>query len=116
MLLWEQRYWVLFFSFRADPLSEERNITGGQKHKQEVTNFASLINMAEILSNVSNRHLTKTIRGPWASIRSPDTNSYCISANTMQLLPVLQQQLGHTFDHTLKTSTVILVSSFEQTE
>ena len=34
-------------------------------------------------------------------IRSPHKNSYCISANAMQLLPVLPQQLGHKFGHTV---------------
>ena len=54
-------------------------------------------------------------RGPWATIRSRDKNDYYISANTMQLLPELPQQLGHKFDHTIKRLTVILVSPFEQT-
>ena len=31
-------------------------------------------------------------------ICSPDKNSYSISANTMQLLPVLPQQQGHKSD------------------
>ena len=35
-------------------------------------------------------------------IRSSDENSHYISANTMQLLPVLPQQLGHTFDIAVK--------------
>ena len=52
----------------------------------------------------------KKQEGPWATIRSPDKNSYCISVNAMQLLPVLPQQ-GHIFDHTVKRSKVILVST-----
>ena len=51
----------------------------------------------------------------WATIRSPDKNSCCISANIMNLLPVLPQQIGHKFNHIVKRSTVIVVSSFEQT-
>ena len=53
-------------------------------------------------------------RGQWDMIRSPDKNSYGITANAMQLLPVLPQQLGHKFDHTIKRSKVILVLSFQQ--
>ena len=55
----------------------------------------------------------KQSRGTWATIRSPDRNSHCISANDMQLLPVLKQQLGHKVDHTVKRSKVILISAFE---
>ena len=49
------------------------------------------------------------------TIRSPDKNSYCISAKALQLLPVLPQQLGQKFDHTIKRSKIILVLSFQQT-
>ena len=48
-------------------------------------------------------------------IRSPDKNSFYLSENAMQLLPVLPEQLGHKFDLIQKRSKVILVSSFEQT-
>ena len=48
-------------------------------------------------------------------IRLPDENKYCISANTMQLFPVLPKQLRHKFDDTIKRSNIILVSPFEQT-
>ena len=40
--------------------------------------------------------------------------SYCISANAMQLLPVLPQQLGQKSDHIIKRSKIILESSFQQ--
>ena len=46
-------------------------------------------------------------RGPWATIRSP---AYLqMPCNS---LPVLPQQLGHKFDHTIKRSKVILVSFY----
>ena len=35
-------------------------------------------------------------------------------ATAVQRLPVLQQRLGHKFDHTVKRSKATLVSSFEQ--
>ena len=43
-------------------------------------------------------------------ISSHDKNSYCISANAMQLLPVMPQQLGHQFlpTPTIKRAKVIL--------
>ena len=53
----------------------------------------------------------KNTRGPWATIRSPDKNSYCISANVM-LLSVLPQQLGHNFDHEkIKGHPSIIISA-----
>ena len=60
-------------------------------------------------------HQTQT-RGPWATIHSPDKNSYCTSANATQFLPLLPQQLGYKSDHTIKRSKVIIVSLFEQTK
>ena len=57
--------------------------------------------------------LHRKTRGLWAMIHSPDKNSCCLSVNAMQILPVLPQQLGHKFDHTIKRSNIIQVSSFQ---
>ena len=46
-------------------------------------------------------------RGPWATVHS---SIYLQMPRNS--LPVLPQQLGHKFDHTIKRSKVILVSSF----
>ena len=60
-------------------------------------------------------HILIKTKGPRAMICSPDKNNYCISANAIQLLSVLPQQLGQKFDHMVQRSEVNLVSSFEQT-
>ena len=52
----------------------------------------------------------KQTRGPWTMIHLPDKNSYWISTNVMQFLPVLPQPLGYKFDYIIKRSKVILVS------
>ena len=52
-------------------------------------------------------------RGPRGTICSPDKNSYCTSVNAMELLPVLPQQSGHKFDHTIKRSKIIWTNSVD---
>ena len=68
-----------------------------------------------VIRTAAKRITDMQTRGTWATIRSPDKNRYCLSANAMQFRRVLRQQLGHTFQDTVKMSKVILVSSFEQT-
>ena len=84
-----------------------------------LTSIGPVVQEEKVFENVNTRHTDKQ---PCHMISSPMSlrlrwakKSYCISANTMQLLPVLPQQLGNKFDHAVKRSTVIQISSFEQT-
>ena len=80
------------------------------------SSFAILKHFLNPLLKMKQIHLKlyKT-KGPWTTIRSPDNNSYCISANACNFFQYCHIT-WHKFDHTVKRSKVIIWTNLVDTE
>ena len=59
-------------------------------------------------------YIAMETRGPWATIRNLNKTAMAYLLMPCNILPVLPQQLGQKLDRAIKSSKVILESSFEQ--